>query len=85
VPPDWVIRDAGLSSDDDLRDLQLRWLADEIWMRRLVLCVALLIQTLGVGVMFIAPSTASLIGAGVTSMIALPLAYFFGRGLRSRP
>lgn len=81
--PDWVTTDSGLSSDADLRSLQLRWLRDEIWMRRAVLTVGLLLSGLNVGILFVAPSAVSL-AAGATSLIGLPLAYFFGRGIRTR-
>ena len=83
VLPDWVTTASGLSSDADLRSLQLRWLRDEIWMRRAVLCVGLLIPAVNVGILLVAPSTVSL-AAGAASLLGVPLAYFFGRGSRRR-
>jgi hypothetical protein len=34
VAPKWLAKDAKLAEDDQLRDLQLKWFADDIWMRR---------------------------------------------------
>lgn len=79
MPPEWLRPNAGLSSDEDLRRLQLRWLTDDLWMRRLVLAVAILLPSAGLVAVILSPSVLSAVGAGAGSLVALPLAYFFGR------
>jgi hypothetical protein len=75
----WPLVDIGLSSDEDLRQLQLQWLRDELWMRRLVLIVAATLPLIGVIIATVTPSVSWMLGLGAGSSIALPLAYFFGR------
>jgi hypothetical protein len=84
VPPEWLRKDVGLSSDPELRRLQLRWFGDEIWMRRLVLGVALVTHTMSLVCLAVAPSLPSAAAAGVCSLISLPVVYFFGRGRQRR-
>jgi hypothetical protein len=47
MPPDWLQSDFDLSSDLELRRLQIRWAKDDVWMRRLAFCVSLLIAFAG--------------------------------------
>jgi hypothetical protein len=75
VLPDWDCKNTGLSSDDDLREQQLRWLRDDIWMRRLVFGVALLGSLIGIAAPFMSMSPALLAGADLP--VLAMLAYFF--------
>jgi hypothetical protein len=83
MAPEWLRPDATLSSDADLRRLQLRWLTDELWMRRIVLGVAIVLPSGGVAALLVAPSAHTLVGACAGSVAGPPLAYFFGRPGRS--
>lgn len=82
VPPEWVDPDARLSTDHDLRRQQLRWIADDIWMRRVVLCLVAMLPLAGAACFFVSPSLGTGLGVGTTALAALPLAYFFGRPAR---
>lgn len=78
MQPAWLEEDA-LASDADLRELQLRWMRDELWMRRiafsawavalLALMVALTVQRSGI---------AATAGAA-SGLLTAPVAYYFGR------
>jgi hypothetical protein len=83
VSVDWIQQGASLSSDDDLRQLQLRGLRHELWMRWLVLGGALLLPTAGMAALFVAPGHGPLPKIGVSAILAVPLYYFFGS--RGRP
>jgi hypothetical protein len=83
MPPTWVHQEHGLSSDPALRELQRRWLLDELWIRRLVMGMVLLVQLAGLGLLLIDPSVERLAGVGTTSLTAIPVWYFFGERRRS--
>jgi hypothetical protein len=84
MDPAWLRQDFGLSADPDLRQLQIRWLRDNIWMRRIVLGFALVCPVVAIAVFVAWPSATSIAGAGVSSIVSVPLAYFFGRSGRAR-
>jgi hypothetical protein len=49
MAPKWLAKDARLADDKELRRLQLRWFADDIWMRRVafwLLALFMLVSTL---------------------------------------
>jgi hypothetical protein len=82
MDPAWLGKDFGLSTDPDLRQLQIRWLRDNIWMRRVVLGFSLICPAVAIVVFIAWPSVPSIAGAGASWLVSAPLAYFFGRGLR---
>jgi hypothetical protein len=79
VPPDWVKHNSTLATDADLRLLQLRWAKDDIWMRRVVFALAILVSLGSIVYTIVSPSTGAAEVAGGTSVVGLPVAYFFGR------
>ncbi len=79
MPPDWVKHNSGLATDADLRLLQLRWAKDDIWMRRVVLVFAVLVSLGSIVYTIISPSTGAAAVAGGTTVLGVPVAYFFGR------
>lgn len=86
VTASWFPENFVLSADPELRQLQLQWLRDEIWMKRLVFGVVLAHPPLGFVAVALSQSQLSVVAAVATSLVTLPLAYFFGRGPpRRRP
>jgi hypothetical protein len=83
VPPDWVKHNSELAADADLRLLQLRWAKDDIWMRRVVFTLAILVALGSIVYTVVEPSAHALALAGGTTLIGVPMAYFFGRRARS--
>jgi hypothetical protein len=78
-----VKHNAKLATDADLRLLQLRWAKDDIWMRRVVFVLAILVSLGSIVYTVVAPSPGTVAVAGGTTLIGVPMAYFFGRRTRS--
>jgi hypothetical protein len=76
MQPEWLDADF-LASDQDLRRLQLRWLRDDIWMRRAVFLLWLGASASAVVALFmreVAFAIGSAVGCGALSW---PLVYYF--------
>lgn len=80
MPPAWVRSGFGPSTDQDLRELQLRWFRDDLWMRRLIflVCIAAFVTSLVI-LLFGSPSTWATGLAAGTGLVSGPAAYYFGR------
>jgi hypothetical protein len=69
VLPEWLHPGFALADDEELRRLQLRWLRDELWLRRVLLCAAALgLVGLCVGAAFLPADTLRLVGGGVATL-----------------
>lgn len=78
MPPDWLKHSAKLAADSDLRLLQLRWARDDIWMRRVIFVIAVLVIVASIVYLLLEPSHGATGVATVTTLLGLPIAYFFG-------
>jgi hypothetical protein len=73
-----------LAKDPELRIAQLRYIRDDIVMRRVAFGLACVLALVGMILMILHTSlTDLLVGAGTTA-IGAPLAYYFGRRTRPR-
>jgi small neutral amino acid transporter SnatA (MarC family) len=78
-----VKHNSKLATDADLRQLQLRWAKDDIWMRRVVFALAVLLSIGSIVYAILSPSTGAAAIAGGTTVVGVPVAYFFGRRTRA--
>jgi len=77
MAPEWLDPKFARSSDQDLRELQLRWARDDLWMRRVAFGATLLLVITVVGATALLRPQALLWfpAAGLVG----PVAYYFGR------
>jgi hypothetical protein len=76
---DWLPKGQRLAADPVLRKLQLRWITDEIWMRRVVFVVVIAAALVGLVYGAVESSARAAIGGGVTALAILTAYYFGGR------
>jgi hypothetical protein len=82
VFPEWPPKDAGLAGDEDLRRLQLRWARDDLWMRRILFAMTIVVTVAGVIMFLVAPSKTIGSAGGAVSLVMLSVARFFSRHVR---
>jgi hypothetical protein len=77
MAPKWLAKDARLADDEELRRLQLRWFADDIWMRRVAFWLIALVTLASALIMVLDPfpqaSWFSLLG-----FASAPFGWFMG-------
>jgi peptidoglycan/LPS O-acetylase OafA/YrhL len=80
--PPWQGPDISLASDPDLRQLQLRWLRDELWMRRIMFAI-LLVSTVAMIVAVVLWPGAALRALGGVALSSCGAAAYASRRGRS--
>jgi hypothetical protein len=77
MAPKWLANDARLADDKELRRLQLRWFADDIWMRRVAFWLLALLMLVSALTLVLDPfpqaSWLSLLG-----LASAPFSWFVG-------
>jgi hypothetical protein len=76
MPPEWLTKKA-LAGDEELRKLQLRWMGDDIWMRRIAFGLVVVVVIVAVVSFVLQPIPRATKVFGCLTLLGPLLTYFF--------
>jgi hypothetical protein len=83
MAPRWLANETRLADDEKLRELQLKWFADDIWMRRVAFCLFVLLTVAGTLMVLLDPLPHTS-GIGSLGLASAPLSWLIAGVWRRR-
>lgn len=74
MAPKWLANDAKLAADEQLRELQLKWFRDDIWMRRIAFSLFVFLTLAGAFSLVLQPFPHAP-GVGLLCLVTGPLSW----------